>query len=378
MAVRNQSVAMPRPSAASPHKSHTHRQVRQEKETETTTAVTKKEVTEERGESDQLKEVNWKKRNRREKPWDNDLIDHWQIEEFKQDDNPLGLFEESSFKTLFPVYREKYLQQVWPTLTQALTRHGIEATLDLEEGSMQVKTSASTFDPYIIVKARDLIKLLARSVPLPQALKILQDDTNCDIIKIGNVVRNKDRFVKRRQRIVGPNGATLKALELLTGCYILVQGQTVACMGPFLGLKTLRRIIEDTMKNVHPVYHIKELMIRRELEKDPTLKNENWNRFLPNFKRKCIQRKKVAKEKKKEKPLFPPEPTPRREDTLIETGEYFLTSTEREANQEKAQQEKSRAKKAESRAKRAKQFETPSATETAKRRRKKALESSTN
>ena len=46
--------------------------------------------------------------------WDDASIDHWKVEEFRPEDNPHPLLEESSFATLFPKYREKYLQKIWP------------------------------------------------------------------------------------------------------------------------------------------------------------------------------------------------------------------------------------------------------------------------
>lgn len=282
-------------------------------------------------------------RYRKPKPWDTADIDHWKVEKFTKEDNPSGLLDESSFATLFPKYREKYLRECWPAVTKQLKDLGVLCELNLVEGSMTVRTTRKTWDPYIIIKARDLIKLLSRSVPAPQALKVLNDDTQCDVIKIGGLVRNKERFVKRRQRLVGPNGSTLKAIEMLTSCYVLIQGNTVSAMGSFKGLKTVRKIVEDAMKNVHPIYHIKELMIKRELEKDPELKQQSWDRFLPKFKKKNVKRKKPEYvNTKKQRAVFPPAQMPSKIDLQIESGEYFLSQEQKQMKKAQEKLEKQR------------------------------------
>uniref|UniRef100_A0ACB8FPJ8 Ribosomal RNA assembly protein krr1 n=1 Tax=Sphaerodactylus townsendi TaxID=933632 RepID=A0ACB8FPJ8_9SAUR len=202
------------------------------------------------------------------------------------------------------------------------TRQHINAGLDLIEGSMTVRTTKKTFDPYIIIRARDLIKLLARSVPFEQAIRVLEDDTACDIIKIGTL-----------------------ALELLTDCYIMVQGNTVSTLGPYSGLKEVRKVVVDTMKNIHPIYNIKTLMIKKELLKDPELRKQNWDRFLPKFKHKNLNKRKEPKKKtvKKEYTPFPPPQPESQIDKELASGEYFL----KESQKKRKRVEETKAKQAE-------------------------------
>lgn len=95
-------------------------------------------------------------------------MDHWGVQPFRPEHNPAGLKEESSFACLFPKYREKYLREAWPSITRALKEVGIACELNLVEGSMTVRTTRKTYDPFVIIKARDLLKLLSRSVPAAQ------------------------------------------------------------------------------------------------------------------------------------------------------------------------------------------------------------------
>jgi ribosomal RNA assembly protein len=297
-----------------------------------------------------------KSKHRKDKPWDDGTVDKWKETEWKDVDLPGGrMLEESAFATLFPAYREKYLKEIWPAFTRHLKLVGVACELNLVEGSMTVRTTRSTKDPYIILKCRDAIKLLARSVPFENAIRVLNDEVQCDVIKIGGLVRNKERFVKRRQRLIGPNGQTLKAIELLTGCYCLVQGNTVSCIGSYRGIKQVRAIVEDCMLNVHPVYNIKAMMIKRELAKDPTLANENWDRFLPKFKKVARRRKRREESeaedgdseldhvaahpsqegtrRKKIYTPFPPPQQPSKIDLEMESGAFFAKDNTKKRSQ---------------------------------------------
>lgn len=185
-------------------------------------------------------------------------------------------------------------------------------------------------------------------------------------------------------------------------------------MGTFKGLKEVRRIIIDCMNNIHPIYRIKELMIRRELAKDPKLAGENWDRFLPSsfclfryirpkltnpeFQKKHLKtsektaRKNAAierqfdpadnpnsiniqptptvtidtapapilnKPKKKTYTPFPPPQQPSKLDLQLASGEYFLKPEQKEAIEKRKREDLQGVRAATKRAEREEAFIAP-------------------
>jgi ribosomal RNA assembly protein len=149
-------------------------------------------------------------------------------------------------------------------------------------------------------------------------------------------------------------------------------------MGPFKGLKEVRKVVDDCMANIHPIYHIKELMIKRELAKDPTLANESWDRFLPNFKKRTLSKRrmpfKVTDKTKKVYTPFPPAPEKSKVDLQIESGEYFLSKEAKERAQKEEVMEKQRQKREEKMKERAKSFVAPEEVEDVQKEKKEKKE----
>ncbi|RWS28667.1 KRR1 small subunit processome component-like protein [Leptotrombidium deliense] len=267
----------------------------------------------------------------------------WEIEipKFSKEEAPNCIVSESSFATLFPKYREAYLKECWPLVIKSLNEYGVKAELDLMEGSATVSTTKKAWDPYIIIKARDMVKLMARGVPYEHAVKVLDDNVASEVIKIGRLTSKRERYIKRRQRLIGPSGSTQKAIELLSDCYVLVQGNSVSAIGPYKGLQQVRKVVIDCIKNnIHPVYNIKALMIKRELAKDPKLKDENWERFLPKYEGKNVSKRakpKKIRQKKEYTPFPPPQPESKLDQELA-SGEYAMKQKKEEKQSGKHKQ----------------------------------------
>ena len=200
----------------------------------------------------------------------------------------------SKFSITFPKYQEKNLMEKLFIIQRILRFYNINVDLKLKKCEIIISTTNQTTDPYSILNARDFLKLISRGVPIHQAAQIFDEHVFCDIIKISGFIRNKKIFLNRRKRIIGNNGSTVKVIELLTKSYILVQGNTVSCMGNFKNIKFCRKIIEDCMQNIHPYFHVRNLILRKKLIKSFTLKNKTWNSILP------LKSNKIDKDKKLE------------------------------------------------------------------------------
>ena len=109
--------------------------------------------------------------------------------------------------------------------------------------------------------------------------------------------------------------------------------------------------------------------------KDPELKNENWERFLPHFKSRTLSKRKkplkITDKSKKPYTPFPPPQEKSKVDLQIESGEYFLGKQAKERAAKERSQEQQRERQAEKEMARQKEFVPPQENGTASSKREK-------
>ena len=109
--------------------------------------------------------------------------------------------------------------------------------------------------------------------------------------------------------------------------------------------------------------------------KDPELRNENWERFLPHFKKRTLSKRKkplkITDKSKKPYTPFPPPQEKSKVDLQIESGEYFLGKQAMERAAKEKREEQQREKQAEKEAARQKEFVPPQENGTASSKQEK-------
>lgn len=268
---------------------------------------------------------------------------------FSETDFKNEFAEMSTEEVMYPQYREKYMIQTEKYIVKALEGKNLSCMVDVSKRTICVSTNRRTRDPFIFIKGVNFVKLVSRGVEVAEAMKILEDEYFCEVVDIKSMVKCKERFERRRERLIGPSGVTLKAIRMLTGCHVLVQGKTVSVIGGYRGVEEVKKTVVECMNNVlHPVYQIKRLIEKRKLEGDATKAGEDWERFLPRIKKSSKRSKKVVARRTGELPSDIPA---RKEDIAMETGEYFMgdgcNEDERKEARRRAREARERKKEVE-------------------------------
>ncbi|CAL6101276.1 Ribosomal_RNA assembly protein KRR1 [Hexamita inflata] len=222
------------------------------------------------------------------------------------------MLEENEFEVMIPKNRIQYFVEYQAQIQALFDIYKIKFNMNVAKQTVYVTSTQQTFDPTSVLIARQFLKLLARYVDLNVAQKVFLPNVESEIINV-NLCQEQETFLKRRLRFIGDNRQTLTTLELLTNTNLSVYGSTLCVIGSARGIQLIQKISRDVFaKNVLPTFWIKTLMVRRELEKVPELKDQNWSQFMPQLKKSKSRRKTLKIERK----------APAEERGIVDVGKY--------------------------------------------------------
>jgi len=254
--------------------------------------------------------------------------------------------EKSEFKDKYPKYLMKYISESLPIMKEVLKTYGIKIGNDDKNNELSVETTDETWDPYSIVKARQFIELVCRSLPVERAQEVFHDDNTSAILKIKGLCAEKV-FQKRRSRVMGPDDSTLDMLERMLKVWVRVTGGTVAIVGSYRGVEQARRFVNEVMKGALPTDQLKELELKLSLMQDQAAQDQDWSHALPSVKKNAAakrrEKKKAKVRRERDYNPLPPAPLESKLDATLEDGKFFLA--DHVFRKDKAAQQKDRAEK---------------------------------
>ena len=138
---------------------------------------------------------------------------------------------------------------------------GISIDIDNEEGEVFIHDEKETADPLMALKIIDVIKAIGRGFAPDKAQRLFQDDEYLEIVDLKEFVGSrKNQLTRIRGRLIGQNGKTRRIIEDLTGCEMVMYGDTVSLIGTSIALPVAKHAIELILNGSEhaTVYHYLE------------------------------------------------------------------------------------------------------------------------
>lgn len=93
-----------------------------------------------------------------------------------------------------------------------------------------------------LLTAKNIIKAIGRGFSPVRAYRLMEEDTQLEIMDLGEFGEGRMRTIK--SRIIGTSGKTREMIENATGAYVSVYGKTISIIGGFEEVKNAREAID--------------------------------------------------------------------------------------------------------------------------------------
>ncbi|MBO4568980.1 MAG: RNA-processing protein [Candidatus Methanomethylophilaceae archaeon] len=122
---------------------------------------------------------------------------------------------------------------------------GVKIDINTEDGEVTIHDDVELEDPVMALKIIDVVKAVGRGFNPDKAIRLFGDDEYLEVVDIKEFVGDRSSQVPRvRGRLIGKDGKTRRIIEELTGCDMVVYGNTVSLIGNSVSLPVAKHAVE--------------------------------------------------------------------------------------------------------------------------------------
>ncbi len=117
-----------------------------------------------------------------------------------------------------------------------------ETQIQVDSKTGDVGIASKEEGDYMALKARDIVKAIARGFSPDRAMQLRSDDIYLELLDVRDFVGKSTKHVRRiRARLIGTDGKTRRIIEELTGAEMSIFGNSVAIIGDIQSLDVAKR-----------------------------------------------------------------------------------------------------------------------------------------